>query len=186
MTNNSNSRNLYHPGRPGYAGPDEGWAGYVHHNRQIEYCWSFREHLTIIDTMKPLYEQSLRRECLTYLGSAPAAVVQAYQTYTQTRQRYEQAQWMVKRTWQVVEKTKQTYGQAHQQVEQARQAYEQARQTIKQAWQTASQAWQAVEQTERAALLPEVLADLTRLLEARTPEVPWDGQQLIFASIEEG
>lgn len=83
MTDRANSTHL---GRPNYTGPDEGWGGYVHHDQQVEYCWSFQKRITMIQRDKPVHEQAVRLACLTYLGPAPLEVEQAGQAYEQAAQ----------------------------------------------------------------------------------------------------
>ena len=116
--------NLNHPGRAAYTGPDCGWAGYVHHDQQIEYCWSFQERIKVIIHEKPAHEQVIRLECLTYLGDLLPVEAQAMA--------------LVDKTWEQALNRLQT-GQDQQQANKA--------------WRQAEETRRRVEQEARPALL---------------------------------
>ena len=59
--------NTQYPGRPDYTGPASGLGAYVHHDRQVEYCQSFKERITVIMRDKPEHERATRLHCLAYI-----------------------------------------------------------------------------------------------------------------------
>lgn len=106
--------NILYPGRPEYAGPNEGLACWVHHKHPIEYCTSFAERIAYIRTAKPAHQQAVRLAALTCLplDRLPPTLNQASTVYDQARTAYDKALTAYNQAWTAYDEALTAYDQA--------------------------------------------------------------------------
>jgi hypothetical protein len=151
----------------------------VHHNIQIEYCWSYDERLHVIDTEKPKYERATRRACLTHLCDAPAEIVEAEQRLREAIRRAKEAL----RQHEEAQRQCGEYGRAKDAWQRSRKAVQRAKGAWQRSWkagQRAKDAYRSLLDAVRAYLTPARKAKLLALLKRLTPDAPWNRKQLVF------
>jgi len=156
--------NLHHPGRPEYAGPPSGIAGYVYHNERIAYCWSYDDRLHVIDAEKPKRERAIRRACLTHLAEAPVEIIEAGRRLEKAERRLREAL--------------RQYKEKEARVEYGRDGG--AWRRYWKATQQANGAYWSLLDAVQAYLTPARKAKLLALLKRLTPDAPWNRKQLVF------
>lgn len=172
--------NTHHPGRPNYTGPDSGVAGYVHHNVPVEYCWSFKERLAVIDADKPERERAVRRHCLTYLGPAPRALTKAWAVYDMAWAAYCEAVAVCRKAGTAHREAEAAYLETGTIYSKARDAYRKAAAAYHKADTAQCEARAAYRKAVDAHLTPARTARLLARLQRLTPSAPWNGKELVF------
>jgi hypothetical protein len=140
----------------------KGMFWHVHHDKLVEYCYSYKERADYIRKEKPKKEIGIRLRLFKLVrGKLPVEWVRAWEAYVEARKAYDRA-------WKVYEKARKAWDKAWKAWDKAWQVYEKARK----AW---DKAWEAFVNVEEACK-----DKIEALHKKECPNCPWDGKRIRF------
>ncbi|MHC4542350.1 MAG: hypothetical protein ACYS74_21625 [Planctomycetota bacterium] len=135
---------------------------HVHHDKLLEYCYSYDERVAFIKRHKDSSEINTRlRLFQPVIGDLPRQILEADKAWTEACKAYTEA--------------REAYAEA-------RKACDETYKACDEAWKACDEAWKARDEARKACdEAREACADeINQLHTKECPDCPWDGREIVF------